>query len=105
MSAENWLNPEAVMSAVSQVSGVPREDILGRGRAQNISLARKVMVHLLYERSNMSYTGIAHVMDQRDHTSIIYLNKQALNLPLDFVKLYESKAEQFHRQLINDMQM
>lgn len=105
MTAENWLNPEAVMSAVSQVSGVPREDILGRKRAQNISMARKVMVHLLYERSNMAYTGIAHVMSQRDHTSIIYLNRQALNLPLELVKLYESKAEQFHKQLINDMQM
>ena len=105
MSAENWLNPEAVIEAVSQVSGIPRDQILGRNRSQHVSMARKVMAHLLYERANMAFTGIAHLMDGRDHTSIMYLNKQALNLPQELVKLHEAKAEQMHRQILSNVSL
>lgn len=103
--SKKWLNPEAVMSAVSQVSGLPRETIIGRSRVQHVSIARKIMAHLLYERSDMSYMSIAHVMDNRDHSSIIYINKQALNLPTELVSLHESKAEELHQRLLDDIQM
>lgn len=101
----DWLNPEAVMSAVSQVSGLPREVILGRGRASHVSMARKVMAHLLYERSGMAYGGIAHLMSDRDHTSIIYLNRQALNITPEFVRLHESKAEELHRGMMENVSL
>ena len=105
MTDKEWLNPEAVIEAVSQVSGISREKILGRDRAQHVSLARKIMSHLLYERANMAFTGIAHLMDGRDHTSIIYLNKQALNIPQELVKLHEAKAEQMHRQILSNVSL
>tara|TARA_B100000900_G_C20588762_1_gene720741 strand:+ start:1487 stop:1804 length:318 start_codon:yes stop_codon:yes gene_type:complete len=103
MTEQNWLNPEAVIEAVVQVSGIPRDSVMGRGRSLHLMMARKVLAHLLYERSNMAYTGIAHLMDGRDHTSVMYLNRQALNLPHPLVKLYESKAEQLHRQILNNV--
>ena len=105
MTGKEWLNPEAVIEAVVQVSGIPRESVLGRGLSQHLMMARKIMAHLLYERANMAFTGIAHLMDGRDHTSIMYLNRQALNLPNELVKLYEAKAEQFHRQILSNVSL
>ena len=73
---EQWLNPEAVIEAVCQVSGLSRDTIMGRDRTQPVSMARKIMCHLLYKRSNVSVEGIGHLMSDRDHTSILYLKKQ-----------------------------
>ena len=100
MSWDDWLNPEAVIDAVSEVSSIPRERILGRGAQSHVSMARKIAVHLLLNRSRMSLHGIAHIMDKRDHTSILYLKKQALLLPPELVTIHTKKAEMLHRQYL-----
>lgn len=102
---EQWLNPEAVIEAVCQVSGLSRDTILGRDRTQPVSMARKIMCHLLYKRSNLSVEGIGHLMSHRDHTSILYLKKQALLLPEYLVKIYRNKAELLHQQILNNVSM
>jgi len=98
--SEDWLNPNAVIDAVVAVSGVSKEALLGRGARSNVSLARKAAVHLLYTRSKMSLNSIAHMMAGRDHTSILYLRRQALTLPPEFIRLHTDKAEQLHREEI-----
>ena len=100
MNWDDWLNPEAVIDAVCEVSSVPRERLLGRGAQQHISLARKVAVHLLLNRSKLSLHGIAHLMAKRDHTSIMYLKKQALLLPPQLISIHTAKAEQLHRKYL-----
>lgn len=104
-SVSEWLRPEAVMEAVSQVSAIPREIILGRSRVQEVSMARKVMTNLLYRRSRMTFMAIAGLMSQRDHSSIMYLNKAALKMPRGLVRLHEDKAESFHLRMMADVQM
>lgn len=92
-----WLNPVAVIQAACEVSGLDQDDLIGRDRTMHKSTPRKVLVHLLRKRSNLSYDGIGHILSGRDHTSILYLNKKALELPPDLIKIFEVKAEEIHR--------
>lgn len=96
----NWINPEAVMLAVAHVSGIPRDFLVGRSRVQHVTLARKIMAHLLYTRSHMSYQSIGHVLDKRDHSTIIYMNRTAAKMPSMLMEVHVRKAEEIHQQML-----
>ena len=98
---EEFLNPEAVIDGVLEVSGLDRETIFGRSRTTHVSHARKILAFLLKRRSRMSYDGIAHIMNGRDHTTIIYYCKECLLMPTKALLVWENQAEKKHAERLS----
>ena len=60
-----------ILAAVAEVTGVPREALLGRGRQKPIVLARSLLIHITRELTAMSYPELATAMGKRTHSTVI----------------------------------
>ena len=97
------LNPEAVIEAVTKVSGVGRAELCGRKRTAHISHARKILCYLLRTRCKMSYDSIAIILENRDHTSIIYLCRECEKIKKEsdvYFQVWEEQAEKCNEILL-----
>jgi len=68
----NELDPEKIISKVSEVYGISVKEMLGRGRSREIVLPRQVAMYLLREEANISLPQIGELLGGRDHTTIMY---------------------------------
>ena len=68
-----------IQKSVANFFNISFSDIKGKKRTKNISMARNVAVYLLNELTEFSSTEIAAEFS-RDHSTIIYLQKQAREL-------------------------
>ncbi|MFW5682775.1 MAG: DnaA ATPase domain-containing protein, partial [Phycisphaeraceae bacterium] len=60
-----------ILAAVIDVTGVPREALLGRGRQKPLVLARSLLIHITRELTAMSYPELATAMGKRTHSTVI----------------------------------
>ncbi|NOZ28483.1 MAG: chromosomal replication initiator protein DnaA [Chloroflexi bacterium] len=65
------LPPEQIISLVARFFGLTAEQLTGRGRSKEVSLARQVLMYLLRTDFDFSYPQIGNLLN-RDHTTIIH---------------------------------
>jgi len=69
--------PNSVIEAVSSVTGVDFDKIVGFSRSRDLIVPRYVAMYILRDRGKLSYPRIGHVFG-RDHTTVLYaVNKIA----------------------------
>lgn len=66
------VSPEKIIQSVATYFQVPAEDIIGKGRKQELIEPRQVAVYLLREILDLSYPAIGDKLGKRDHTTAIY---------------------------------
>ncbi|KPJ50830.1 MAG: hypothetical protein AMJ38_01335 [Dehalococcoidia bacterium DG_22] len=64
--------PQAVLEAVAQYFDLSTETLSGKGRAKEIAEARHIAMYLLRDDAHQRVTEIAHLLGNRDHSTIIY---------------------------------
>lgn len=68
---------DAILDAVSEVSGMPISDILGPNRSYKYTRPRFMAIALLRQlRADLSQPTIGRLMGNRDHTSILHALRQ-----------------------------
>ncbi len=62
---------DKVFTTVYRHYGVKREDILSEKRQKEIAQARHIVVYLIRRITDMSYPGIAKVLEKKNHTTMM----------------------------------
>jgi chromosomal replication initiator protein len=66
------VQPDDIISKVSDAFGVSVERMLGRDRSREVALPRQIAMYLLREEANISLPQIGEALGGRDHTTIMY---------------------------------
>lgn len=66
------VQPDEVIRTVAEMFGVPKDDLLGRGRSRKVALPRQIVMYLLREEVNISLPQIGETLGGRDHTTVMY---------------------------------
>jgi chromosomal replication initiator protein len=66
------VQPDDIISKVSDAYGVPVERMLGRDRSREVALPRQIAMYLLREEAHISLPQIGEALGGRDHTTIMY---------------------------------
>ena len=88
------ITPARIMSEVEQITGVTKKDICGKSHASNYSQARKAVIYIFRQLTDLSMSRIGEELGGRDHTTIVYGAQQA-------EKLYKTDAS--FRGLVDDV--
>ncbi len=83
-----------ILSEVEQITGVSSKDICGKSHASNFAMARKAVIYIARQITDLSMTRIGEELGGRDHTTIVYSAQQA-------EKLY--KNDNHFRGLVDDI--
>ena len=84
-----------VLVRVSELTGIPSDDILGTSRMQHITIARSLLAWALTYLLGYTTTQ-AGILMRRHSTTIVYLRKlltTAIRLPMDVVLIMEDLKE------------
>jgi len=76
------VNHQHVINLVSEFYNVSQEDLLNKGRKQEVALARQVAMYLMRSELNISYPGIGEKFGGRDHTTALHAFEK-INKELD----------------------
>lgn len=71
-SDEPRLTLEDIVMAAAEYYGVTPEDLVGRGRARSISVARQVAMYLAREEADVSLQEIGQALGGRSHSTVLY---------------------------------
>jgi chromosomal replication initiator protein len=85
---------EDIQRIAGEYFGVSREQLLGRGRSQNIALCRQMAMFLVRDILALSYPQIGQAFGGRDHTTALYAVEKLTGL-------YD--ADDATRQQINEL--
>ncbi|MBN1427944.1 MAG: chromosomal replication initiator protein DnaA [Anaerolineae bacterium] len=66
------LTLEDIIMAVAEYYRVDAEDLCGRGRSREVSIARQVAVYLAYKETNTSLQQIGEAIGGRNHSTVLY---------------------------------
>jgi chromosomal replication initiator protein len=66
------LTPEAIKNVVANFFGVPSDTLIGKRRDKTTSLARQIVMYLLREELQCSWTQIGRELGNRDHSTILH---------------------------------
>lgn len=66
------VQPDEIIRTVAETFGVPKDDLLGRGRSRKVALPRQIAMYLLREEINISLPQIGETLGGRDHTTVMY---------------------------------
>ncbi|HEY64038.1 MAG TPA: chromosomal replication initiator protein DnaA [Caldilineae bacterium] len=69
--AQMEIPPEQLIAQVAQFFGLSAEQLTGRGRNKEVSLARQMLMYLLRNDYDFSYPQIGHLLN-RDHTTVMH---------------------------------
>ena len=69
-------NPQDVIQAVAERTGVDIETIMGRRRDKRTSHARHMAMYLLREESHLPSTRVGEIMGGKDHSSVLYAQRR-----------------------------
>ena len=88
-----------VLRVVSEVCGVPREDIMSSSKTASTTEARHIYAYWLYEREGVTYNGIKKYTTYTAHTTVMH----AVRIVTDFLKKQsmplQDKLTQIGREL------
>lgn len=71
-ASQSALTLEDVIMSVSEYYQVDPEDLCGRGRSREISVARQVAIYLAYKETNTSLQQIGEALGGRNHSTVLY---------------------------------
>ena len=66
------IKPTDIISQVAKYFHLTFDDLVGKGRTKNVSLARQVAMYLSREMTSMSLVAIGEVFGGRDHTTVMH---------------------------------
>lgn len=66
------VNHQHVVDLVSEFYNITQEDLLNKGRKQEVALARQVAMYLMRSELSLSYPGIGEKFGGRDHTTALH---------------------------------
>jgi chromosomal replication initiator protein len=76
--------PEGVLRAVAQCSGVPAAELAGKSRDRDVVLPRQVAMYLMREETAASLSDIGILLGGRDHSTVLHgCEKIAQAMPND----------------------
>lgn len=87
--------PATTIVAVSDITGVPWEDILSRARTARVNVGRRLAEWMLRELTSMSYPMIGALME-RDHSSVLH--------NYDLVEKQMEREPQYRKTVISLME-
>lgn len=73
-------NAQEILELMCRLLKISIEDIQGNARTRDIARARQKIVYILRKHTGMAYTQIAKILGGKDHSSIMYAEKQAHKL-------------------------
>jgi chromosomal replication initiator protein len=76
---ERQVTPTELVDAVAQHLKLSPEDICSQKRARALTYARHVAMYLLRNDVSMTYSSIAHLMNKRDHSTVVHACSQLLH--------------------------
>lgn len=85
---------ERIMNEVSHTLGVSPKDICSKSRVANISQARKVVVYVIRQITDIPMKQIGEELGGRDHSTIVYCYQQAED---------QYKSDSSFRSLVEDI--
>ena len=65
-------SPERVLTAVAQVFNVAHQDLLGRRRHKELTIARQIAMFLLHKELGLAVTRIGRLLGGKNHSTVIY---------------------------------
>ncbi|MBI9044994.1 MAG: chromosomal replication initiator protein DnaA [Anaerolineaceae bacterium] len=66
------VGPDQIVNAVSDVFGISKEKMIGRGRTREVVLPRQVAMYLLRKEANVSLPQIGNKLGGRDHSTVMH---------------------------------
>jgi len=96
---DGYVRFRKVVEAVSNVTGIKEDDILGRRRMRPIVDARHMAIRLLRIKSSLTLANIGGLFD-RDHTSVIHAlssSQDMMDIDLYYRKEFEQIVNEYDR--------
>ncbi|NEG90438.1 chromosomal replication initiator protein DnaA [Bifidobacterium aerophilum] len=75
-TADVEIKPTDIIGQVAKYFHLSFDDIVGKGRTKNVSIARQIAMYLCRENTGMSLVDIGEVFHGRDHTTVMHAVKQ-----------------------------
>ncbi|OZG66135.1 chromosomal replication initiator protein DnaA [Bifidobacterium hapali] len=75
-TADVEIKPTDIIGQVANYFHLTFDDIVGKGRTKNVSIARQIAMYLCRENTGMSLVDIGEVFHGRDHTTVMHAVKQ-----------------------------
>ncbi|MBN1309988.1 MAG: chromosomal replication initiator protein DnaA [Anaerolineae bacterium] len=66
------LTLEDIIMMVAEYYGVDPEDLCGRGRSREVSIARQVAIYMAYKETSTSLQQIGEAIGGRNHSTVLY---------------------------------
>lgn len=89
------ITPKQIIQAVANFYELKTSDLIKKGRRKEIARPRQIIMYLLREELNLSFTLIGEKLGGRDHTTVMYAyekinqeiqNTDSLRQEIDFIK-------------------
>jgi len=74
--SSKYISPKEVIKKIVSFYDLAESDVLGRSRKKELVKPRQIVMYLLREELQYSYTSIAEKLGNRDHTTVIHACKK-----------------------------
>ncbi len=74
--SSKYISPKEVIKKIVSFYDLTESDVLGRSRKKELVKPRQIVMYLLREELQYSYTSIAEKLGNRDHTTVIHACKK-----------------------------
>lgn len=92
------ITPDAIQRAVARAFGVEADDLRGKKKTKEISLARHVAMYICRELTSHPLSTIGRAFGGRDHTSVLYASSR-----IDALLKHDSSLRQTVDKLLEDL--
>ena len=83
-SHPKMVNDEAILTAVSNHFGIPKDHLKGKGRRKTTVQGRQVAIYLLRQETDLSLSAIGKILGGRDHSTVLHgYDRVASRIELD----------------------
>ncbi len=90
---QKLLTPAVIIAHAAKLYSVSPEDIVGKGRGADSTLARQLAIYLCRDLLGLSLVQVGHVFGGRDHSSIHYTLKKVTQLQQSNKDIHNALAQ------------
>ena len=87
------ISPRDIINTVAAYYKISSDDIYGRSRVAAVAMARQIAMYICREQTDMSLPKIGALFGGRDHTTVMYANKQVGELMRERRFVYNQVTE------------